>query len=374
MIGLARYKARIAKVREIMHRHRVDAMLLSNPVSVRYCCGFTGEDSFVLLSRRSAILLTDGRFVEQARIETQGVEIIIRQERVIPAIAKIIKRRKIHKIGIEADNLTVAFRNQLASTVKPVRIKPLEGVVSGLRQVKDVEEISAIRASIRVAEDAFRALIPKGAKGFIGKTEQQIAAELEYLMRQGGAERAAFETIVARGAHAALPHYRPGGVEGKGSQVKIRAGDAVLIDWGAVVNGYCSDLTRMVFIGKIPRQIGKLYEVVLSAQQSACESVRAGVSVGFVDAAARDVISKAGYAKAFTHGIGHGIGLEIHELPHLGRGMEHQLTEGMVITIEPGIYLPRMGGVRIEDDYIVCKDGAKRLTTLTRDAEEMILV
>ncbi len=374
MISKARYKSRVAKVREIMHRHKVDAILLTNPISVRYCSGFTGEDSYLLILPRSIILLTDGRFTEQARLSTHGVKIVVRRGEMIATVANVLKRRKIHNIGIEADNLTVVANKRLNSAIKPIRIKPLEDVVKRLRQIKDEDEVSSIRASIRVAEGAFRALIAGGAKKFIGKTEQQIAADLEYLMRQAGAEKIAFDTIVARGPHSSLPHYKPGGAGGFGRAAKIRPGDTVLIDWGAIVKGYCSDLTRMVFIGKIPPRIGRIYEIVLSAQSAAVEALRAGATCGFVDAAAREVISGAGFAESFTHGLGHGIGMEVHEAPYLGRRNDRRIEAGMVVTVEPGIYLPRRGGVRIEDDFVITGTGPKRLTTLTRRADEMILV
>ena len=185
-------------------------------------------------------------------------------------------------------------------------------------------------------------------------------------MRSAGAERAAFETIVAAGPHSALPHYRPG-------PTRIRRGDAVLIDWGAVVAGYCSDLTRVVFTGRIPPQLACIYEIVLRAQSAGAAAVKPGCRCEAADASAREVIAAAGYGEAFAHGLGHGIGLEVHESPRLGTRSRQRLAAGMVVTVEPGIYLPGVGGVRIEDDVVVTATGQRRLSRLPRRIEAMVL-
>jgi len=209
-------------------------------------------------------------------------------------------------------------------------------------------------------------LLAGGRKKFIGRSEREVAAELEYRMRLHGAERTSFETIVAAGAHAALPHYRAG-------STRIRAGQAVLIDWGAVVDGYCSDLTRVVFTGRIRPPIASVYEIVLRAQAAGIAAVAPGATCQSADAAARAVIDRAGYGKAFGHGLGHGLGLQVHERPHVARGVDRKLQAGMVVTVEPGIYLPGVGGVRIEDDVLVTPGGRRRLTTLPRDIRAMVL-
>ena len=350
----------------MMRSGKVDAMLLTEPHNVRYCSGFSGEDSYLLLGRRWARLITDGRFTEQARIDCPHIKAIIRKGKMVDAITEVLTERKIRRLGIEGNSVTVSFKNQLDSALKRVRIKAFGNETDTLRQVKDGGELAAIRKAVRTAEKAFRALISGGARKFVGRSERQIAAELEYLMRQGGASGASFETIVATGAHSALPHYRPGGT-------KIRRGDAVLIDFGAVVSGYCSDLTRVVFIGKITPRIARIYKVVLEGQSAGIGAIRPGVGCESVDAAARGVIAAAGYGEAFSHGLGHGIGLAVHELPHLGRKVKKTLKPGMVVTVEPGIYLPGIGGVRIEDDVAVVPGGAERLSTLSRRMEDVVL-
>ncbi len=350
----------------MMRNGEVDAMLLTEPHNVRYCSGFTGEDSYLLVDRRWVRLLTDGRFAEQARIDCPHIKAVIRKGKMVDAIAEVLSDLKIRRLGIEGNSVTVSFQAELDSVLKRVRIKTFGDEIDSLRQVKDGGELAAIRKAVRVAERAFRTLIAGGARKFVGRSERQIAADLEYLMRQGGASGASFETIVAAGDNSALPHYRPGGR-------RIRRGDAVLIDFGAVVNGYCSDLTRVVFVGRIPLRIARIYKVVLRGQSAGIGAIRPGATCASADAAARGVIAAAGYGEAFAHGLGHGIGLAVHELPHLGRKVEKTLRPGMVVTVEPGIYLPGIGGVRIEDDVVVVPGGAKRLSTLSRRMEDMVL-
>jgi Xaa-Pro aminopeptidase len=233
-----------------------------------------------------------------------------------------------------------------------------------LRTAKDALEVAQIRKAVSIAQKAFVRLTSRGAKAFVGRSEREVAAELEYLMRLEGADSPAFETILAAGPHACDCHYRP-------DSTKIRAGQSVLIDWGAKIGGYCSDLTRTIFTGKIPPKIGEIYEVVSKAQTAGINAVRAGASLKTPDTLARKVITDAGYE--FIHGLGHGLGREVHEAPGLGGKGTGRLRSGMVVTVEPGIYLPGVGGVRIEDDILVTADGPKRLSTLTTDIRDMML-
>jgi Xaa-Pro aminopeptidase len=288
------FTRRLAAVRKLMRSGKVEAMLLTEPHNVRYCSGFTGEDSYMLLGKRWARLITDGRFAEQARIECPHIKAVVRKGKMTDAIAEVLSGQKVRRLGIEGNSVTVSFKAALESVLKRVRIKVFGGEIDTLRQIKDDDELATIRKAVRVAEKAFLTLTAGGAKKFIGKSERQIAAELEYLMRQGGASGASFESIVAAGAHSALPHYRPGGT-------KIRRGDAVLIDWGAVVDGYCSDLTRVVFVGKIPPRIERIYKIVLQGQLAGIKAISPGVKCASVDSAARSVISAAGYGEAFSH-------------------------------------------------------------------------
>ncbi|HET6427490.1 MAG TPA: Xaa-Pro peptidase family protein [Phycisphaerae bacterium] len=357
---------RIAALRAVCRDEKVHAVLLTDPSNVRYYSGFTGEDSYLLVGPRWARLLTDSRFAVQAKIDCPHIGAVIRTGRMTEAIREALAGRGVRVLGIEGAAMTVAGRDALAKALKKVRLKALGPAVSDARQCKDKAELAAIRRAVRAAERGMKDLLAGGRKKFIGRSEREVAAELEYRMRLHGAQKASFETIVAAGSHAALPHYRPGGT-------RIRAEEAVLIDWGAVVDGYCSDLTRVVFTGKIRDPIAGVYEIVLCAQAAGIAAVAPEATCASADAAARAVIEAAGYGKAFGHGLGHGLGLQVHEPPHLARGMDRKLRAGMVVTVEPGIYLPGVGGVRIEDDVLVVPGGRRRLSSLPRDLRAMVL-
>ena len=362
------FKDRLAAGRRVLRRHKAHALLLTSPTNVRYVSGFTGEDSWLLVGRDWGVLLTDGRFTEQAASECRHVEVFTRTRtgRMFEAMKQVLKGRGVRRLAIEGQHVTVALRQAMEKFFPRMRLVVLGGEMDALRERKDAGELAAIRKAIRAAQRAFKALISKGAAGLVGRTENQVAAELEYLMRQMGAARPSFETIVAAGAHGSMAHYRPG-------PTKIVRDQAVLIDWGAVVDGYCSDLTRVVFTGRIPPQIEAVYETVRQAQAAAIKAIGPRVSCGAADAAARSVIAAAGHGKAFSHGTGHGLGLEVHESPRLGQKVKQRLAEGMVVTVEPGIYLPGVGGVRIEDDVLVTSDGARRLSSLPSALGDMRL-
>jgi len=344
----------------------VNVLLVSRSEDVSYLTGFSGEDSYVALHDGGACLITDGRFYEQAGRECDGIDIHVRTGAMPAAVAEVVRPwgRAKASVGVQGDHVTILGRERLAKALRGLRVVNVSGVLRQLRTVKDDSEIRAIRKAIGVAERAMRQLLAQGAAAFAGRSERQVAAELDYRMRLAGADGPAFETIVAAGANASLPHYRPAGA-------KIRRGQGVLIDWGAAVGGYVSDLTRVVVVGKIPPKLAEVYEVVLRAQAKAVATVRPGVKCRSADAAARKVIAQAGYGGQFVHGLGHGIGREVHESPALARLAGGRLRKHMVVTVEPGIYLPGIGGVRIEDDVLVTTSGAKCLSTLPRSAAAM---
>jgi len=348
-------------------RSRAFALLVSRPEDVSYLAGFTGDDSCLLIGRRWACLLTDGRYREQAETECHGVGVHVRCGAMSAAAAEVARARQVRVVGVQADHLTVASREALAGALgKRRRVVSASGSLRRQRAVKDQGEVAAIRRAVRVAQDAMKAVMAGGAKAWIGRTERSLAAELDHRMRLGGASAPAFETIVATGANSSRPHYRPGAT-------KIARGGAVLIDWGAKVGGYCSDLTRVVFVGTILPKLGEIYEVVLRAQSAGASAVRPGAACRSADAAARKVIADAGYGEAFVHGLGHGIGREVHELPVLARTAETRLRRGAVVTVEPGIYLPGVGGVRIEDDVLVTAKGHRWLSSLPKSLDAMTL-
>ena len=345
---------------------KVDGMAVSRPADVTWLTGFTGEASYLLLKPAWACLITDGRYTEQAEKEAAGVEVFVRRDSLQAAVGEAVKGKGIRRLGVQADHLTVAAVAALRKVLGVRRIKPLADGIRRLRSVKDAVEIRAIRKAVRIAESAFRDLIAAGSGGLIGKTEGQIAAEMDFRVRCAGAQAAAFETIVAVGSHSSLPHYRPG-------SRKARSGQPVLIDWGACVAGYRSDLTRVVFLDRIPPKLGEIFDVVRRAQAAGIAAIGPGVSCGTPYAAARAVIEVAGYGAQFPHGLGHGVGLEVHEAPGMGRKVKTRLRAGMVVTVEPGIYVPGLGGIRMEDDVQVVPGGRRRLSTLRRDAAAMLL-
>lgn len=342
------------------------AMLITRPEDVAYLSGFGGEDSWLVVGPRWGCLITDGRFGEQAADECPGLGVHVRKVGLAAATAEVLKGRGVRSLGVQAAHMTMAGRAALEKTLAPRPIKPLGEIVEELRQVKDAQEVRIIRKAIVIAERAFERLTAGGRKSLIGRSEREIAAELEYLMRREGADAAAFPTIVAVNAHASLPHYRPGAT-------RVRSGDAVLIDFGAMTGGYCSDLTRVLFVDKIPPKLQEIYEVVRQAQAAGIAAIKAGVSCSSVDEAARAVIEAAGYGPQFVHSLGHGLGREVHEAPRLARLYRPRLKAGMVVTVEPGIYLPGVGGVRIEDDVLVTRGGCRKLSTLSVQASAMVL-
>lgn len=358
---------RRALLRASAGKAKIDAVLVTNPVDVGYLTGFTGEDSFLLTLRSGkAILLTDGRYDEQAVKECPGVDVHVRRGRISQAVADVLHGQGVRRIGIESEHVTLAMHKALAEALGKRKLVELAHLAAGLRETKDPAEIRAIRKAIRIGEKAFLQLTAGGAKHFIGRTERQIAAELDHRMRDNGADAPAFETIVAAGPNSSRPHHRPGAR-------RVKRGEPVLLDWGARAEGYCGDLTRVVFMGTIPPKFTEMYTVVSSAQNAGVKAIRPGRTCRSVDVAARGVIEAAGFGEKFVHSLGHGLGRDVHEGPALTKTNETHLRAGMVVTVEPGIYLPGVGGIRIEDDVLVTPRGAKRLSRLPRDIESMRL-
>jgi len=350
------FKARIRALRESLERHRVDSMLVTHMPNVRYLCGFTGSSGALLVGPKTAELHSDGRYTLQATEEAQGARVrIARGNPAVAAIAKAASRRT--SIGIESEHITVAQRSSLAKAAPKVRLKPLAGVVERARMMKQPDEVLQLKAAVMLASGLFEVLL-HGIKP--GVTESHVAAELEYVARRSGAQGMSFETIVASGPRSAMPH-------GVASEQAIPPSGFVVLDYGVILAGYCSDMTRTVHVGPPGRKHRDLYQAVLEAQLAAIDVVKPGVQAGKVDQAARKVLQKAGFASYFTHSTGHGVGLEIHEPPRLGKGQTELLQPGMVITIEPGAYVPGLGGVRIEDMVLVTETGCQVLTPTSKE-------
>ncbi len=350
----APYADRVARLRQQMRQRRLDGYLVVNRMDQYWLTGFTGEDGLVLVTARAVVLLTDGRFDEAADRECPWARKVLRKQRTPQRNAREIKKYKLARVGFDPAHMTVAEFEGLRKAVRPTRLVAVSGLILNMRLLKEADEVAALCRAIGVAEQAFKR-VQRWLRP--GHTERQIAAKLAYEMQALGAQEVSFPTIVACGANASLPHYEPGdGV--------VRKNEGVLIDWGARVGWYCSDLTRMIYPGSIPREIARIHAIVKEAHDAAIAAVRPGIKATDVDRAARRVIEKAGYGRHFDHATGHGIGLDVHEAPRVGKGTETVLEPGMVITIEPGIYLPGKGGVRLEDDVLVTETGHQVLSTL----------
>jgi Xaa-Pro aminopeptidase len=354
------FKLRLKRVRRQLRRQRVDFLLVSAAANVTYLTGFLGDDSWALLTPRTVYLLTDSRYTEQALNQCPGCRIIERREPMTKAVAKLLRRMAkpidkyelVKSLAVES-SISIAQLGALKKTVKK-RIKPLGNVIEAARRTKDDYEISTIKKAARIASRALA-----GTLRFIkpGITESELAGEIELQIRKLGA-KISFETIVAFGPNAARPHHNSG-------KRKLRKNDSVLIDFGVKVTGYCCDMTRCFPVGKPGWVFDRAYKAVHEAQSAAISKVKAGVSLKTVDQAARKVISEYGF-EPHGHGTGHGLGLEVHELPVVGPNSKGRLQAGDVITIEPGIYIPGKLGIRIEDDVLVTETGCKILTDISR--------
>ena len=346
-------KDRLTKIRRQLRRQNLDVMLISNSANVTYLTGFLGDDSWALLTGRAVYLITDSRYTEQARAQCGGCKIIERTESMTRTVAQLpAKLSSIKSIAIE-NSVSLAQWKALRKNVKR-RIRPVANLIEYIRRAKDDNEIKAIKRAARVAAQALTAALRYMKPGV---TEIALAGRIELEIRRLGAGRS-FETIVAFGANASSPHH-------SSSKRKLKKNDTVLIDFGAKVNGYCCDLTRCFTVGRINKRYAKAYQAVEQAQKAAIEKIKAGVDVREVDEAARKVIRRYGF-KPHGHGTGHGLGLEVHELPIVGPKSTGRLQAGDVITIEPGIYIPGKLGVRIEDDILVTETGCRILSNVIR--------
>lgn len=331
---------------------KLDAFLISAPPNVRYLTGFTGSNGLVLLTGDAAILYTDPRYTIQAEQETNCVVKTVAKGSLALAASSRISRTKLKRIGFERSRLSYGSFIELQQALKLGEIlEPVNSVVEQLRAIKSESEIELIRRSVETNSKAFEKVAKKIRPG---TTESGLAAEIEFEMRRLGAEKPAFETIVAAGSRTALPHAQP---------MRVPIGNQLLlIDMGAMQDGYCSDMTRMLHVGKPHGKARKLFKAVLEAQLAAVDAVRQDATAGSIDRAARRVLQAHGLEKAFVHSTGHGLGLEIHEPPRVGRKDDTKLRAGMVITIEPGAYIEGSGGVRIEDTVLVTRNGCEVLT------------
>ena len=353
------------KLRRQIRQEGLDGLLVTSFINVTYLTGFTGDDSYLLLTTADDLVISDQRYTTQLEEECPGLELAIRGPgtKMLDFTTKTLEKAKLKRLGVEADSMTVGLRNALAQALPKVELVPTSGWVEELRIVKDKSEIDRTRRACDLARRTFEVV---RAKLTPEMTEQHVSNELEYQARQFGAKRMSFETIVAVGPRAALPHARP-------TARRIGESDFTLIDWGVDEGLYMSDLTRVLATDRISPKLRKLYGVVLKAQLAGIDAVRPSATCEQVDRAARAVIEQAGFGKHFGHGLGHGIGLEIHEAPRLAQGQDRVLKPGMIVTVEPGIYFPGWGGIRIEDDVLVTRDGHEVLTSVPKELDECLV-
>jgi Xaa-Pro aminopeptidase len=344
----------------LLHQSRIDTLLVTYPANWFYLTGFTGESGALVTSKKGTTLITDGRFMVQARAETAGVRILQQEGTLLESAAQFLKDARVRKVGFDPTHMTVS-QLQDARKASQGRLAwvPVPGAVESLRMRKDAGELAQMRKAAilagKIMECAIGLLKP-------GVSEREVEAEIEYQMRKRGAPGPSFETIVAFGDRAALPHARPTGK-------RLRKNELVVLDLGVILGHYCSDITRTVFAGHASKRIRTWYKAVLEAQEVAISTAKEGVTCGEVDAAARRVLAGYGLAHLFVHSTGHGLGLEVHEDPRIAKGQPRLLEPGNVITIEPGVYAEGIGGIRIEDDVAV---HAGRTEVLTRTPRNLI--
>lgn len=352
------YSDRILKLRKSLSESDKYPYLISDIVNIKYLTGFNGSYAYIIVGKKYTCFITDSRYEEAASgLIDSKTDLVIQQGDLFKTIKEYLPKNE-KNLYIEEHSSTLSFFTNLKKTLKGVKIIPAGDDVNALRMIKDEEEISILSKAARIADECFLHILE-----FIkpGAAEWDISNEIEFYFRKNGCRKSAFPSIVASGAGSSMPHYETS------MKKKIKYGDTILIDMGCEFSGYNSDLTRTLFSGKIDKNIEKIYAVVRNAQETALAKIRPGMLSGDADALARDVIAQEGYGDFFGHSLGHGVGLEIHELPALKKGGGIKLPVNTVLTVEPGIYLPGRGGVRIEDTCLITENGCEVLTKSPKD-------
>jgi Xaa-Pro aminopeptidase len=350
------------RFRPFLFTLQADAFLVTHLPNIAYLCGFNGSNGILLVETSGAVLFTDSRYTLQAAEQVHDAQVSIVPGNLLQAVAESLKRRRSIRLAYSPSQLTVAQKQTLDAKLGK-RCRWIDGgnVIERLRAIKDPSEIAAMRDAAKIIDSAWKAGVRQIKPGV---SELAVVAEMEYAIKMAGASGPSFETIVASGPRSAWAHARP-------TSKLLRKNELVVMDQGAILRGYCSDMTRTVFLGRASSRIRRMYHAVLQSQEAAKAAIRPGVKAGDVDAAARNILKKHGFAQYFTHSTGHGLGTEVHELPRLGRGEETLLEQGMVVTVEPGAYIEGLGGIRIEDDMVVTSNGSESLTGATREFLEL---
>ncbi|MEF2244842.1 MULTISPECIES: M24 family metallopeptidase [unclassified Paenibacillus] len=348
---------RVHKLRQLMEQKGIQAMLISSSVNRRYVSGFTGSSGMVLVTGTAQFVITDFRYRTQAPLQSPQFAIVEHGAIMMNAVLELLNQESIKELAFEQDHVTYSDYLMWSKLLQDINLKPASGLVEQLRMIKDEQELQIMQEAADLADRTFayiQRLVQPGMK------ESDLALEMEVFMRSNGATSSSFDTIVASGERSALPH-------GVASDRIIGSNEFVKFDFGAYYKGYCSDITRTVVVGKPTAKHIEIYNIVLEAQLHALAHIKPGMTGKEADALARDVINKYGYGDLFGHSTGHGLGMEIHEAPRLSMLSDTILTPGMTVTVEPGIYVPGFGGVRIEDDIVITDSGIKILTSSTKD-------
>ena len=348
---------RLDQFRKRMHQEGLDGFLVLHSFNRNYLSGFTGSSGALLFGPSKTQFLTDSRYSVQAKSQVQGAEIVLQTRALLKDASDLVKKQKIKKLGFESVHVSHAAFEYLRLELPKVKLQPTKDLAEGLRLIKDAGEMAKMRAAARITDQTFHHIL-----GYIkpGVKESDLAVEMEHYMRRQGASGPSFETIVASGWRAALPH-------GVASDKKVAKGDMIVFDFGCLLDGYCSDMTRMACVGRPSSEQKKVYSIVKRAQQAGLDLIKAGRKAGQIDEASRGLIRRAGYGSKFGHSLGHGVGVEVHEEPRLGPGAANVLQEGMAVTCEPGIYLEGKFGVRIEDLVLVTKNGHENLYRTSKE-------
>ncbi len=351
------YAARQEKLRAVLEEKRLAGLIVSHPLNIAYLTGFRGSAGIALIGPDDSILWIDPRYTLQARATAVGVTVRESKAGLLPAAASWLAKRRFGPVGFDDSNLSAReFEILKKHGQRKVTFRPSGGIVENLRMIKDHAELGKIRAAGRVTAESLEEIIPEIHPGV---SEADLAAEIEYRMRRKGAEGVAFESIVASGSRGALPHARP-------TRKLLEKCELLIIDVGAIVDGYAADMTRTMFLGRPDKKVKHLYGAVLEAEEQGVEAAREGVCAAVVDSVTRKVLRAHGLDRYFTHSTGHGVGMEVHERPRLGKKEKSRLASGCVVTVEPGIYLENLGGIRIEDTVIVGPEGAEIVTPASK--------
>lgn len=353
------YQDRVRRLRATLRKQELDGLLITNHADIHYLTGFHGEATIGVLTSRSFTLITDFRLLEDVEVARPVATPYIRPSGFVEALKDVTDGANLNRIGFQPEHATVEMKSTLGKGVGVRKLVPAPGVVSDLRLIKDEGEVKLIRKAVKIQQEALLATLDQIGPGM---SELEVCALLEYEMKVRGSTDPAFDPIVAAGPNGSKPHATPG-------KAKLRDGAPLLIDWGATHAGYRSDMTRTFSFTKWKPKMREIYEITREAYLAGIAAVKPGVTCGEVDAAARDLIADAGYGAQFGHSLGHGIGLDVHELPRVNKDSKTVLKPGMIVTIEPGIYLPGVGGVRIEDDILVTEKGHRNLCSLPTDME-----